>query len=116
MSWLRVFSLVVGQVSRARVAARALPLGVALACGGAGSPDADDDLPAPTPGYPPITSRLTLRLGGEFQKLCHATVIDPRWVLLGSVHGRQLHGHAATSPITEEQTNYFASIGLAYRF
>ena len=28
-----------------------------------------------------MTSRLTLRLGGEFQKLCHATVVDPRWVL-----------------------------------
>jgi outer membrane scaffolding protein for murein synthesis (MipA/OmpV family) len=42
--------------------------------------------------------------------------LSPRWVLLGSAHGRQLHGHAATSPITEEQTNYFASIGLAYRF
>jgi len=42
--------------------------------------------------------------------------LNPRWVLLGSVHGRQLHGHAATSPITEEQTNYFTSIGLAYRF
>jgi len=28
----------------------------------------------------------------------------------------QLHGHAATSPITEEQTNYFTSVGLAYRF
>ena len=42
--------------------------------------------------------------------------LNPRWLLVGSVHGRQLHGHAATSPITEEQTNYFASIGLAYRF
>lgn len=42
--------------------------------------------------------------------------LNPRWLLVGSVHGRQLHGHAATSPITEEQTNYFASVGLAYRF
>ena len=42
--------------------------------------------------------------------------LNPRWLLVGSVHGRQLHGHAATSPITEEQTNYFASLGLAYRF
>ncbi|HEX7220922.1 MAG TPA: MipA/OmpV family protein [Burkholderiales bacterium] len=42
--------------------------------------------------------------------------LSARWVLLGSLQGRQLHGHAATSPITEEQTNYFTSIGLAYRF
>jgi outer membrane scaffolding protein for murein synthesis (MipA/OmpV family) len=42
--------------------------------------------------------------------------INRRWVALASVHGRQLHGHAASSPITEEQTNYFASVGVAYRF
>ena len=29
---------------------------------------------------------------------------------------RRLHGDAATSPITEDKTNYYASIGLAYRF
>jgi outer membrane scaffolding protein for murein synthesis (MipA/OmpV family) len=29
---------------------------------------------------------------------------------------RRLHGDAATSPITEEKTNYFASAGVAYRF
>jgi len=63
------------------VVARALPFGLALACGGGAPSAADDELPAPTPGYPPVTSRLTLRLGGEFQKLCHATVIDPRWAL-----------------------------------
>jgi Trypsin len=33
------------------------------------------------PGYPPATSRLTLRLEGEQQKLCHATLVDPNWVL-----------------------------------
>jgi len=33
------------------------------------------------PGYPETTSRLTLRLGGEFQKLCHATLVDRRWAL-----------------------------------
>ena len=63
------------------MAARALPIGLILACGGVAPSDTEDDLPAPTPGYPPVTSRLTLRLGGEFQKLCHATVIDPRWAL-----------------------------------
>jgi hypothetical protein len=46
---------------------------------------AADDGPAaatdPAPGYPPATSRLTLRLDGDFQKLCHATLVDPSWVL-----------------------------------
>jgi hypothetical protein len=35
----------------------------------------------PVPGYPAATSRLTLRLEGEFQKLCHATLVDTHWVL-----------------------------------
>ena len=39
-----------------------------------------------------------------------------RWVLVWSVHGRRLHGDAASSPITERKTNYFLSTGLAYRF
>lgn len=38
------------------------------------------------------------------------------WVLLASVHARRLQEDAASSPITEERTNYFASVGLAYRF
>lgn len=81
MSWLRVFYFVGRPVSRALVVAPGLPLALALACGGTSPSDMEDTLPAPTPGYPPVTSRLTLRLGGEFQKLCHATVIDPRWAL-----------------------------------
>ena len=39
-----------------------------------------------------------------------------RWLLLASAHARRLQEDAASSPITEERTNYFASIGLAYRF
>jgi outer membrane scaffolding protein for murein synthesis (MipA/OmpV family) len=42
--------------------------------------------------------------------------LSRRWVLLASVHGRRLHGDAASSPITEDKTNYYASAGLAYRF
>lgn len=38
------------------------------------------------------------------------------WVVLASTHLRRLHGDAASSPITEEKTNYYASVGLAYRF
>jgi outer membrane scaffolding protein for murein synthesis (MipA/OmpV family) len=38
------------------------------------------------------------------------------WVLVGSVSARRLHGDAASSPITEDKTNYYASGGVAYRF
>lgn len=38
------------------------------------------------------------------------------WVIVGSVEGRRLRGDAATSPITERKSNYYASAGLAYRF
>lgn len=42
--------------------------------------------------------------------------LSRQWVILASTHVRRLHGDAAASPITEEKTNYYASIGLAYRF
>jgi outer membrane scaffolding protein for murein synthesis (MipA/OmpV family) len=42
--------------------------------------------------------------------------VASRWVLVWSVHGRRLHGDAASSPITERKTNYFLSTGVAYRF
>lgn len=42
--------------------------------------------------------------------------LSRRWVLLASVSVRRLHGDAASSPITEDKTNYYASAGLAYRF
>jgi len=49
---------------------------------GCGSPaEADAGPDDPELGYPETTSRLTLRLGGEFQKLCHATLVDRRWAL-----------------------------------
>ena len=42
--------------------------------------------------------------------------ISRRWVALGGVSLRRLHGDAASSPITEDKTSYYASAGLAYRF
>ena len=42
--------------------------------------------------------------------------LSRRWVLVASLHARRLHGDAASSPITEEKTNYFASAAVAYRF
>jgi outer membrane scaffolding protein for murein synthesis (MipA/OmpV family) len=42
--------------------------------------------------------------------------VTRRWVIVGSLEGRRLHGDAASSPITEDKTNYYASAGVAYRF
>jgi outer membrane scaffolding protein for murein synthesis (MipA/OmpV family) len=42
--------------------------------------------------------------------------VSRHWVVLASSHLRRLHGDAAASPITEEKTNYYLSVGLAYHF
>lgn len=42
--------------------------------------------------------------------------VSRQWVALASVSLRRLHGDAASSPITEDKTNYYASVGVAYRF
>jgi outer membrane scaffolding protein for murein synthesis (MipA/OmpV family) len=42
--------------------------------------------------------------------------LSRHWLLLGSVHARWLQDDAKRSPITEEKTNYYASVGIAYRF
>ena len=82
MSWLQVFLVANQRASRRpdRGHAAAFALFLGAACGGPAVAD-DDAVPPPTPGYPAGTSRLTLRLEGEFQKLCHATLVDPGWAL-----------------------------------
>lgn len=42
--------------------------------------------------------------------------LSRQWVAVASLSLRRLHGDAASSPITEDKTNYYASVGLAYRF
>jgi outer membrane scaffolding protein for murein synthesis (MipA/OmpV family) len=42
--------------------------------------------------------------------------VSRHWVALASVSVRRLHGDAASSPITEDKTNYYVSAGVAYRF
>jgi MipA family protein len=39
-----------------------------------------------------------------------------QWVLVGNLEGRRLQGDAARSPLTERRSNYYATVGLAYRF
>jgi len=45
-----------------------------------------------------------------------AYAISRHWVALASMSLRRLHGDAASSPITEETLNHYASAGVAYRF
>src|ERR1700694_587942 len=42
--------------------------------------------------------------------------LSRHWVLVGSLEGRRLTDDAMRSPIVERRRNYYASIGLAYRF
>lgn len=64
------------------IARRAPLLAVLIGCAGTA-----DDEPEPVlqldrhPGYPATTSRLASSLGGNFQKSCHATLVDPGWAL-----------------------------------
>ena len=39
-----------------------------------------------------------------------------RWLLVGSLELRQLRDEVAESPLAEETSNYYATVGLAYRF
>jgi trypsin len=84
-----------------------LALGAWLwACGSGplpeGGSEAKGDGPAEaSPGYPPATSRLTLRLSDELQKLCHATLIDPSWALTAA------HCFAGVDPSARGALNEF---------
>ena len=42
--------------------------------------------------------------------------IERAWMLVGRLAGRQLRGDARRSPLTEDATNGYVSLGLAYRF
>ena len=42
--------------------------------------------------------------------------LSREWLALGSAEARKLRGDAARSPLTERTSNYYASVGLAYRF
>jgi outer membrane scaffolding protein for murein synthesis (MipA/OmpV family) len=48
--------------------------------------------------------------------LLGALDLNRRWLVVGSVEGRRLHGDAARSPLAERKSNYYASAGIAYRF
>ena len=42
--------------------------------------------------------------------------LSEKWIMVGNMESRRLHGDAARSPLAERASNYSASAGLAYRF
>ena len=42
--------------------------------------------------------------------------LTQKWVVVGNMERRRLHGDAAASPLTERKSNYYAAVGVAYRF
>lgn len=66
-------------------AARAWSMLLAGLCSGCGAPESRSEPDvvesSPVPGYPEMTSRLSVSLGGTEQKLCHATLVHPGWAL-----------------------------------
>lgn len=42
--------------------------------------------------------------------------LTPEWVIVGSTEARHLRGDAKESPLAERSSNYYSSVGLAYRF
>jgi outer membrane scaffolding protein for murein synthesis (MipA/OmpV family) len=38
------------------------------------------------------------------------------WVAVGNLESRHLRGDAASSPLVERASNYYATVGIAYRF
>lgn len=68
-------------------------------------------------------SAVASRYGARDSGLLHASFgllasydLGPRWVLVGGIELRQLYDAARESAVAEKSSNYYASVGLAYRF
>ena len=64
-----------------------------------------------TPGFDPGGGLLSGGLG-----LFLLYDISRRWVVMGSVEGHRLYGDAASSPLTERLSSFYAFAGPAYKF
>ena len=42
--------------------------------------------------------------------------LNPEWVVLGNFESRQVRGAVSNSPLVQQNTNRYASLGLAYQF
>lgn len=56
-------------------------LAFAAASAACSAPESDAMQYTPVPGYPDTTSLLTLNLGGDQHKQCHASLVHPQWAL-----------------------------------
>ena len=64
-------------------------------------------LPAFDAGSGPMSTALGLLWSADLRR---------EWMLVGGLDYKHLHGSAARSPLAERNSNYYASLGLAYHF
>ncbi len=64
-------------------------------------------LPAFDAGSGPLSTSFGLLWSADLSR---------EWMLVGGLDYKHLHGSAARSPLAERSSNYYASVGLAYRF
>ncbi len=63
------------------------------------------------PAFEPGSGWLFASLG-----LLWSVDLSPRWIVVGSLEARRVHGDAAHSPLVERSSNHYVSAGLAYHF
>lgn len=70
--------------------------------------------PAQSTSLPPYTagSGPLFATGG----LLWGVDLGAKWILVGNLEARRLHGDASRSPLAERTSNHYASASLAYRF
>jgi outer membrane scaffolding protein for murein synthesis (MipA/OmpV family) len=71
------------------------------------TPQQSTTLPAFDPGSGPLFSSVGFLWSVDLSR---------EWLAVGSAEARKLRGDAARSPLAERTSNYYASVGLAYRF
>lgn len=42
--------------------------------------------------------------------------VNKEWIVVGNLEARRLQGSFASSPLVERKSNYYATVGIAYRF
>jgi len=71
------------------------------------TPAQSTSLPAYTAGSGPLFASGGLLWGVDLSR---------KWIVVGNLETRRLHGDAARSPLAERTSNHYASASLAYRF
>lgn len=71
------------------------------------TPAQSTTLPAYTAGSGPLFTTGGLLWGVDLSR---------KWIIVGNLEARRLHGDAARSPLAERTSNHYASASLAHRF